>query len=470
MTPRRNIFARAGPLALEVQAEAAEELIALKAGDLFLCTRPDGDISPGGVSGEGLFSHDTRFLCAFKLQIGNRGPVPLSYTTEAGSRAVIDATNPQLPGFDGDEIHQMALSIRRSLVLDDRLYCRLRVRSFWPRPVRTELALSLAADFADVFELRGFPRREARGHMLSPETRPDGASIGYVGEDDIARQTLVSWDRRPAELDVGADRIWLSWGLAIEPGTEQQLTVTIEPVLAGRRGPRRTIEAARRRGERAETVWRRGCTTITSANELFDRWLETSATDLHALMTPMAGFELPAAGVPWYVAPFGRDSLLTCYQAMLLAPGLARGTLLALSALQARTDDPWRDAEPGKILHELRRGELAGTGVIPHTPYYGTVDATPLFIALAAEYFRWTQDLATIRTRCGRRLDAALAMDRRARRPRTATASSSTSAGRRRGLVNQGWKDSHDAIIHADGRLAQGPIALSRGPGLRLPG
>jgi len=458
-----DIIGRAAPVllepALEVPSEAAEELVVLKAREVFLCTRPDGDIRPGRVSGEGLYTHDTRFLSALSVQIGGRAPVLLSYSTEAGSRAVINATNPQLAASGGDWIAQQALNVRRTLVVDERLYFLLSLRSFWPTPVHTSVTVSLAADFADVFEVRGVPRRNPRGHLLAPRRLPHGVSLGYAGEDDVVRHSVIGWDRDPADVELAAERLCARWDVTLAPGADQALVLTVEPALAGRRGRRRTIETARRRLERSEHAWRRDCTQVIPSNPLFNRWLKTSAEDLHALMTPVGDAELPAAGVPWYVAPFGRDSLLTAYQALLLNHELARGTLRALAALQARADDPWRDAEPGKILHELRSGELAGTGAIPHTPYYGTVDATPLFVALAAAYLRWTGDVPTV---SGLRpaLDAALEwIDRWGDRDGDGFVEYERRSPA--GLLNQGWKDSHDSVVHRDGSMATGPIALA---------
>jgi glycogen debranching enzyme len=183
-----------------------------------------------------------------------------------------------------------------------------------------------------------------------------------------------------------------------------------------------------------------------------------SVRDLHALLTPVRGGSLPAAGIPWFVAAFGRDSLLTAYECLLLNPAIARETLLVLADLQSHADEAWRDAEPGKILHELREGELARAGLVPHTPYYGTVDATPLFVMLAAAYYRWTADEETLR-RLLPALDAALEwIDRYG----DADGDGFVEYERRSaaGLKNHGWKDSEDAVVGADGTLAEGPIAL----------
>ena len=210
--------------------------------------------------------------------------------------------------------------------------------------------------------------------------------------------------------------------------------------------------------ESAHARWVGACAQVTTDNELFDRLIDASVRDLHALMMPVGTDQLPAAGIPWYVAPFGRDSLLSACESLMINPEVARGTLLVLAGLQAHHDEAWRDAEPGKILHELRIGELARTGHIPHTPYYGTVDATPLFLMVAGGYYRWTLDLDTMR-QLRPALDAALAwIDEWGDRDGDGFVEYERRAPA--GLINHGWKDSHDSIVHADGSIAKGPIAL----------
>ena len=221
-------------------------------------------------------------------------------------------------------------------------------------------------------------------------------------------------------------------------------------------------QAAARLGQ-AHGDWVAACARITTDNELFDRFIDASVRDLHALMMPAAGGTLPAAGIPWYVAPFGRDSLLASSEALMINPEVARGTLLALAALQAQTDEPWRDAEPGKILHELRVGELARTGHIPHTPYYGTVDATPLFLMIAGGYYRWTLDIETLAS-LRPALEAALGwIDEWGDRDGDGFIEYDRRSPA--GLQNQGWKDSHNSVVHSDGSLAQGAIALVEAQG-----
>jgi glycogen debranching enzyme len=210
---------------------------------------------------------------------------------------------------------------------------------------------------------------------------------------------------------------------------------------------------------RSYESWERACTRVWTDNELYNSLLSRGLRDLRALLTPTRHGSLVAAGIPWFVAPFGRDSLLTCHQTLMLNPDLTRTTLEVLAAFQADEVDEWRDAQPGKILHELRQGELAGAGIIPHTPYYGSIDSTPLWLLLVGTYYRWTGDLEFCRDLLPN-IERALAWiadygdldgDGFLEYQRSSP----------RGLVNQGWKDSHDSVVHVDGKLAEGPIALA---------
>jgi glycogen debranching enzyme len=314
-----------------------------------------------------------------------------------------------------------------------------------------------------MFEVRGHPQREHRGQALAPKRTSAGVTLAYVGEDEQFRETAVTLDPPPDRFEIDGQRVTAGWPVRLGAGAALRVLVTVDPHPVA--GPPR-----RRRMERAvETVagerekWRAQCTRIETDSELFGRIVEASMRDLHALSTPLDdgrgthGHAI-TAGIPWFVALFGRDSLITCHQTLILNPTLARDNLRLLARFQARTDDPWRDAEPGKILHELRAGELARAGLIPHTPYYGTVDATALFLVLAGSYFRWTHDLETL-AELRPALDAALGwidefgdldgdgfLEYERRSPA--------------GLLNQGWKDSEDCIVHRDGSLAEGSIAL----------
>ncbi len=444
-----------------VPAEAREELLALKSGATFVCTRPDGDIRAGRASGEGLYARDTRHLSELRLTVGGLPPVLLSSSMQSGHHAVINATNPALPSAGG-EVPQETLNVRRTVLIADCLYYRVRVRSFRPERVATTVEVLLGADFADVFEVRGMERRTS-GRLLEPTRDGDRLRFGYESEDGERRETLVELSPAPTRVGIDRVRVRVAWDVELAPGEAVTLLATIDPRSGARNGGPAGMEQAVVRLEQAHRDWETACARITTDNELFDRLIDASIRDLHALMMPATRGALPAAGIPWYVAPFGRDSLLTSSEVLMINPAVARDTLLALAQLQARDEEPWRDAEPGKIPHELRTGELARTGHIPHTPYYGTVDATPLFVMIAGGYYRWTLDIETL-ARLRPALEAALEWiaswgdrdgDGFIEYERRSPA----------GLINHGWKDSHDSVVHADGSPADGPIALVEAQG-----
>lgn len=457
-----EVAGRAGPVGLieapPVSAEAHAELLVIKHDTMFVCARPDGDIDQRKVSGEGVYTEDTRYLSGLSVTIGDASPVLLSHATESGYRAIVNATNPVIADVSGVEIPQGAINVRRTLLVSDRFYYELSLRSFSKRTFKLRLTVELAADFADVFEVRGMQCRPSRGRAMVAKAQAARVLFGYEGQDGTFRETLVELDPPPLASEVDAEHVLVSWELEVARGTDRNVLLTVLPG-SGRHHKRPQLYGeASAQLDGARQRWIDGCTRIVTDNKLFDNMLDASTRDLHALLTPLGENPIPAAGIPWYVAPFGRDSLLTCYESLLLRPALAADTLLALATLQATDDEPWRDAEPGKILHEFRVGELARAGLVPHTPYYGTVDATPLFLLLAAGYHRWSNDLETL-ARLRPALDGALAwIDRYG----DADGDGFIEYERRSsaGLLNQGWKDSEDSVIHADGTLAEGPIAL----------
>ncbi len=453
-----RVLEQAGPVKLRpaprIAAEAGGELLTLKHGRMFVCSRPNGDINPGLATGEGVYADDTRYLSRMQLRLDGRAPVLLSWANGSAYEGNVELTNPEL---DDGEVPQMTLSVRRRRVVNENLYERIEVHNHGQRPVELTVSLRLGCDFADIFEVRGVRQRISRGELLEPETTESGVAFGYRGEDRLFRQTFVAAEPVP-EVAVEGPDARLSWALRLPPRGVAQLTVSVAPSLQGKRGEDTGIDAARRAAEEQVAAWRRSCTSIQGPYPSFNRVIAAAQRDLGSLMIEADGERLVAAGIPWYVAPFGRDALFTAYEMLMLDPDAARGTLRYLARHQAVRDDPERDAEPGKILHELRVGELARCGYIPHTPYYGSVDATPLFLMLAGAYHRWTADLTTL-AELRPALDAAVEWMR--------TYGDLDGDGfieyRRRspaGLVNQGWKDSEDSVIHADGSRAEPPIAL----------
>ncbi|MGI8427194.1 MAG: amylo-alpha-1,6-glucosidase [Actinomycetota bacterium] len=456
-----DLIGPAGPVRFKkapgILAEAGGDLLVIKEGALFLCSRKNGDITPSHVTGQGLYTQDTRFLSEFLLTIGDVPPILLSSSADLAYAMVVDMTNPNLRHNKEVKVAQQTLSLRRFRLIGDRLYERIHLRNFGESSVNTTLQLSLGADFADMFEIRGVPRK-SRGDLLASKRTERGLNFAYVGADKVFRETIVEWDPKPHTLDIGEGHAAGVWEVELAPHESFEIMVSVEPSVAGKRRRARSLANAERQVLKSHNNWRTAGTEVQSDNELFDGFVGAAVRDLRALVTPWNSSEMLAAGIPWYVAPFGRDSLLTCYEVLMFNPALAKQTLKFLARHQSKVDDPWRDAEPGKILHEIRTGELAKAGLIPHTPYYGSVDSTPLFLLLAAAYFRWTNDLTTLAELLPN-LNAALGW--------IANFGDADGDGfveyQKRsasGLVNQGWKDSDDSIVHLDGSIPEGPIAL----------
>ena len=443
--------------------EGLGDLLVLKEGALFVCLRRDGDIRACPGSGQGLYSNDTRYLSELSLTIGGHPPALLS-TTQAPYEAVIDLANAAVDDEGGSPLPARALSIRRTLLLGDRLYQRILIENQSATRLSTVMDIKLEADFADVFEVRGAYERSVRGPTPPASNgSTNEVRFRYIGKDEIRRETIVEVTLPGTAEKDSADGARLTWALELEPLQSLEAEFTVEPSLDGARSQRRSFSSAQHVVASKSREWLNTCTRMECGSARLQRLLAAGIGDLRALMTPSEDGEMIAAGIPWYVASFGRDALLTSLEMLVLTPEPARLTLVHLARLQAQTDDPYRDAEPGKILHELRRGELARSGSIPHSPYYGTVDATPLFLLVASAYWRWSADLDTMKL-LEPAFEAALQwidnhgdrdgdgfIEYRGRSPL--------------GLHNHGWKDSQHSIMHADGSPAEGPIALVEAQG-----
>jgi glycogen debranching enzyme len=441
-----------------VVSDLPGKVLAVKEGETFLYTDVEGNVQDRKELGLGLYYRDTRYLSHYDVRLSGLEPILLSSSAEWSSMATVDATNPVLPGHEGETIPQNSLAVRRVRALNGRFHERIRIKNYNAVPVRLEVQLSFGADFVDVFEVRGM-HRPLRGTYDPPEV--DGATVvfGYHGRDGVHRQTRVEVGRRQASHVVRGDLVQVTLKVRIEPHGTAMIPVTVEPVLDGEAPDPRSFERTVTYLRRSYEDWERECTSIVTDNQLFNRLLDRGIRDTRALYTEVDGGGIVAAGIPWYVAAFGRDSLITSHQLLMLTSRPARDSLRVLAALQGTEVDDWRDEEPGKILHEVRKGEVAGSGELPHTPYFGSVDATPWFLIVLAQYFRWTNDLGFVKELLPA-AEAALGwideygdldgdgfVEYRSRSPR--------------GLLNQGWKDSEDSVVHADGRLAEGPIALA---------
>ncbi|BCX18534.1 MAG: amylo-alpha-1,6-glucosidase [Geminicoccaceae bacterium] len=431
----------------------ARDLRTLKAGELFGLFGPEGDVAAGPGSPEGLFWRDTRLLGRLSLRLEGHAPLLLgSRLSEDGQLLLVDLANPDFVDAEGrlllpaDRIHLQRVRLLRP----DGLFERLRVLNCDRAPRRLELGLLFELDFVDIFEVRG--HRPAGHGTVAVEAAGDGLRYRYTARDGVATEVTLRAEPKPRELRRGQ----LSWTVELEPGERCAFdwAVLLEPAAARPVGFTRALSRLRR--ERRAAPW--AVARIETSSSLVDEIFARALGDLRMLTTDTPHGPYPYAGLPWFATIFGRDGAITALEMLELAPGLARGVLEVLAATQARTLDPARDAEPGKILHEAREGELARLGEVPFGRYYGSVDATPLFVVLAGRFLRRTGDLATIRGI----LPAIRAALDWIERFGDGDGDGFVEYGRvsERGLVNQGWKDSEDAVFHADGRPATPPIAL----------
>ncbi|HEX9104269.1 MAG TPA: glycogen debranching N-terminal domain-containing protein, partial [Polyangia bacterium] len=383
---------------LLLPASGETEPLVLARGNAFCVTNQRGDIAPAGARELGLFHDDTRHLSYLELWVSGGPPVVLSSETSGAASSQVDLTltDREFGGFLDDP--QNFLHIRRKQILNHALVEQLTLTNHLRRPVELWLELRMGADFADVFEVRGV-RRVRRGRLLPPERAADRIVFGYDGLDGRRYRTVARLWPEPTRIDASGPR----WELHLLPGEATLLEVLIEPRI-GDEGEAKLLSfgETRERLRREHDGFVAAATRVSCSNVAFDAALKHDLEDLDAMRlsidrddgAPPLG--ILGAGIPWFAAPFGRDSLLTSLELLSVAPSLAAQTLRTLAHYQGRVDDPWREEEPGKIMHELRRGELARAGEVPHSPYYGTVDATPLWLVLLGESWRWLGDRALV--------------------------------------------------------------------------
>ncbi|MFL5301807.1 MAG: glycogen debranching N-terminal domain-containing protein, partial [Anaeromyxobacteraceae bacterium] len=445
------------------EATGVEKLV-LKRGNLFLVANRLGDVAPAGARDLGLFLTDTRHLSGWRMVLGAGPSLCLSTQVSTDYVSQIDFTVPGL--HEGDLLGKEPVNyvhLRRDQLIDDVFVDRFVLTNFQGRAIDQALDLEWLADFADVFEVRG-AHRARRGRYLLPEVDDGRATLRYRGLDGRDYVTEVRAEASgPARLErIDGRGARVRFHLA--PGESAEAVFTVFAGM-GEAKPRasRPFEARARDSGRAYAEWAERCTTFRSSNDALDQALAQGVADFKALRVHHFGQPVISAGIPWYTCPFGRDALIAGYEALLATPEVARNALVFLARLQGKTLDPSRDEEPGKIPHEVRFGEMAEAGEVPHTPYYGSVDATPLWLILLSEYFSWTGDRETldallpnaeaalhwIEQHGDRDGDGFLEYERRTKK----------------GLRNQGWKDSHDGVPFASGLAAEPPIALVEAQG-----
>jgi glycogen debranching enzyme len=427
----------------------------LKFGDSFGVFDSHGDIAPAEAGEQGLYHGGTRYLSRLQLLLGRVRPLLLS-STVSDDNAVFtaDSTNPDVRADGRIALTRGEIHVFRSRVLcDGGCVERIRVSNYALHPVDIPVSVEFDADFADVFEVRG-TRRARRGERRPDITGPE-VTMRYRGLDGIDRETRIAWSRPPDIVKSGLAMFRLSLdphasidiGLRItyrEAKRQPSCPATFDEVVAAHH---------RQTADRND----RSC-QLLSSSESFNRWVSRSAADLQMMITDTPNGLYPYAGIPWFSTPFGRDGLIAAFELLWANPAIARGVLAFLAATQATEDSPARDAQPGKILHEMRGGEMAALDEIPFGRYYGSADATPLFVMLADAYYDRTGDRAFL-DHLRPHILAALDWMRLAGDP-DGDGFIEYSRQSATGLVQQGWKDSNDSVFHADGALAEPPIAL----------
>jgi glycogen debranching enzyme len=389
------------------------------------------------------------------MTVGGRDPVLLSATAERDYLSSAEFTNLEIKGAAGEKIPQTSVHVRRTRLVSDRVYELLRIKNYHSAPVEVVIELTFDADFRDMFEVRGM-RRHKRGTRLAPKTDGDTLTLAYYGLDEVLRKTIVRFQQTPERLHGGT----ASFRVSLAPRERKAVRFSIEVALPDAPPLREGDFTARLADLRRdyERWLRRGCRHLHRLRAGHRRAAPRAGRPAHAHDDTPYGRTV-AAAVPWFVAPFGRDAVIASLETLMLDSRPAVDCVRLLTRLQGRTDNAFREEQPGKILHELRRGELAALKAIPHTPYYGAVDTTALYLLLVCEVVMWTGDLEFFELlRDAHRGGPAL--DRRERRPRRRRLRRVPRRSRA-GLENQGWRDARDAIVHRDGTAAHGPIALA---------
>lgn len=429
----------------------------IKENDIFLLFDKLGDVSKADENSLGLYTRDTRFLSRMELYLNGSKPTLLDLKTEGNNEAVVLATNPEMSTAGGWVVPPHSLFIRRHLFISGgALYEKILLRNYHRQEIEVSLDLYVEADFTDIFEVRGCVSG-GMGRNPSVTVGRRELAFQYRGADGLTRRTEIKLDPAPDAVSAGGK---LEYRVKLPVNGTFGVTLFVAPSIEGEPRPsQRNTTAVLRSIKKSRRAWLRGCTEIVTDNPDFNAWVSQSLIDLRALMVDFGDGLFPVAGIPWFAVPFGRDSIITAVQTLLLNPSIARAIIRTLARYQGQRVDPWRDEQPGKIPHEIRRGELANLRRIPHTPYYGTVDATPLFLVLLAEYYHWTGDEAFVREYLPA-VDYALGwIDEYGDRDGDGFVEYLKESPA--GIENQGWKDSGDSIVHKSGALAEAPIALA---------
>ena len=431
-----------------------ERVRVLKYGPMFAVFDRFGDIRTSGLGEHGIYCRGTRYLSRLSLFFGSTQPLFLSSGVRADNALFsADLTNVDLIKEDMVVLGRGSIHLVRSRLLKDgTCYEQMRLTNYGPTTVRLPVRIEFAADFADIFEVRGVTRPR-RGELHPEVIGHDYVTLSYLGLDNVKRSTRLQCSPQPSAISDSH--------MLIETEVPPRETEKIQFVVQcgeAHLPPVETFDGALIAVMSEIAEKQDEACTIRSSNNQFNNWMSRSFSDVHMMIVGNPESNYPYAGVPWFSTVFGRDGIITAMESLWLNPLISKGVLQYLAATQALQSDPLAEADPGKILHETRHGEMAALGEIPFGCYYGSVDSTPLFVMLAGEFYERTADLDFIRalwphvelalewidTYGDLDGDGFVEYQRRSDK----------------GLIQQGWKDSSDSVFHADGTLAEPPIAL----------
>src|SRR5215472_16692162 len=429
----------------------------LKQGDMFAVFDRFGDVETFGSGELGLYYQDTRFLSRLTLKLGKDRPLLLSSTVrEDNAIMAVDATNADVWRDSEIVVPRGTIHVYRSKVLWNKAcHERLRIHNYGRAAVDFVLSIEFDADFADIFELRG-TKRDRHGSRLEPEILNDGLVLAYQGLDKRLRRTRIVFDPVPHRLSKSTG----NFQIHLDPGRDAtyQWMIACEVDGDSHRDVKPHYESVIQQAASALERTRAQEPQIFTDNEQFNDWVNRSLADLHMMRTETNYGPYPYAGVPWFSTVFGRDGIITALQCLWFDPTVARGVLAYLAANQAAAEKAEQDAQPGKILHEFRDDEMAVLDEVPFRRYHGSIDATPLFVMLAGAYYRRTGDRGFVESIWPNVHRALEWIDRYGDSDGDGFVEYSRTS--KHGLVHQGWKDSHEAVFHGDGSLAEPPIAL----------
>ena len=428
----------------------------LKDNNTFLLTGINGDIQENQTYGYGLYKKDTRFLSRFETYINGEALICLDSEAKETTMATIRLTNPHIEKNGELLLWRESIEVKRErFIYQDVWYEQFTLKNYSPQPNVFDFNLIVDADFKDMFIVRGFQNGNI-GSITDRKVEEDGYIISYEGSDNLKRRTVFKWDV-PCH-DVSESGMF-TFNFNLKHGEAQSVTLAICPEIEDENLVILRPNEAKQSLKDQHQQWVRSASQVKTDHPQLQRLVDQGLGDMKLLLTDIGYGEFPVAGLPWFGVPFGRDSLISALQMLPMKPDVAKGTLLTMAAYQGKEKNPWRDEQPGKIMHELRFGELANTDQVPFNPYYGSIDSTPLFLVLLVEYCQWTGDLNLFKTLERQVEDALHWINQFGDLDSDGFVEYHQESAK--GIANQGWKDSGDSIVHRNGDYAKTPIALS---------